>query len=88
MPEEFDEKNVPTEQYQTEEDARLFGKDEHQEWPECLEAEAGKGKEETYRLISAPRERLGVLAEKPAGFTRSPGRSPAFEGGAGRRSSG
>jgi hypothetical protein len=54
VPEEFDEENLSTEQYQAKKDARLFGKDEHKERPECFEAEAGEGKEETYRLISGP----------------------------------
>ena len=41
--EEFDEKNLSTQQSEAKKDARIFGKDEHQEWSECFEKEEAEG---------------------------------------------
>ena len=41
----IDEKDIPTQPNQAEEDARIFGEDEHARRSQCLEAKEDEGKE-------------------------------------------
>jgi hypothetical protein len=59
--EEIDEKDIPTQPNQAEENSRIFGEDEHARWPQCLEAKEDEGKEKAdgLRRIGTPRDGEG-----------------------------
>ena len=48
--EEFDEKDISTQQYQTEKDAWFFGEDEYERRSQCFKTEENEGEEKVNRL--------------------------------------
>jgi len=48
--EEFDEKNLSTQQLEAKKDPRIFGKDEHQKWSKCIKKEKAKGEKKVNGL--------------------------------------
>lgn len=48
--EEFDEKDLSTQQSEAKEDPWIFGKDEYQKWSKCSEKEKAKGEKKVNGL--------------------------------------
>jgi len=69
--EEIDEKNLSTQQYQTEKNAWFFGEDEHQGRSQCFKTEENEGEEKVNRLSERTVQVYKKREDQPSsGFQR------------------